>query len=356
MERKKSQVDNYCKQKSNKQAVTIVLLLALGVTMGISMLVGQYGISPLKCIRILLGVESADTTTLTMIRNILLHIRLPRTLAALLIGGALATAGLTYQCVFRNMLVSQDVLGVSTGACVGAAFAIVMDMSVHWIQGMAFGVGIFSVLLVFALAKMIKMDKTLSLILAGILISGLMSSVLGYIKYTANPETHLQNIIYWIMGDLSSVSMTQLGQIAIPLIICVLLIFFNRWKLNVFSFIDSEAISLGFNINVYRIMFIVASTTLVSLAVSIAGAIGWIGLVIPQLVRCVIGTDNTDTIGLSFIMGAEFLLLMDILNRLISKAELPISILTGIVGTPIFVICLFLKQKGENHGKYADGQ
>jgi iron complex transport system permease protein len=241
---------------------------------------------------------------------------------------------------------------VSTGACTGAAIAIVLDLSAYYIQGLSFITGLLSVIVVFLLARTIKTEKTLSLILSGILVSGLMASVLGYIKYMADPETHLQSIIFWTMGDLSSISIEQISQVVIPMAICVLLIYLNRWKLNFFCYSDGEATNLGFNIKLYRIIFLMAATILVSTAVSVSGSIGWIGLVIPQLVRTIVGTDNSDTVGLSFIMGANFLLLMDVINRLISAAELPISILTGLVGTPIFVICLLLKQRGEKLARH----
>ena len=352
METKKSQIDKYNTSKKHKRIITISLLVATVVLGCFSMLVGQFGISPFEAIKVILGISENDSAQIQTISSIILNIRLPRTIAAIIIGGVLAVAGVTYQCVFRNMLVSQDVLGVSTGACVGAAAAIVLNLSTYYIQGLSFITGILSVIIVFLLSKVIKADKTLSLILSGILVSGLMSSVLGYIKYTANPQTQLQNIIFWIMGDISTISLEQINQVIIPIIICVAVIFVNRWKLNFFCYSDSEATNLGFNIKKYRTIFIVCATVLVSLSVSISGSIGWIGLVIPQLVRTIIGTDNKNTVGLSFVLGADFLLLMDIINRLVSTAELPISILTGIVGTPIFVICLILKQRGERLSKY----
>lgn len=352
MEKRKSQVDNYILSKKRNTWITAALLFVLIILAVVSMLIGQYGLSPIKTIKILLGIQPTTQGELHTLSSIMLNIRLPRTIAAILIGGALAVAGITYQCVFRNILVSQDVLGVSTGACTGAAIAIILDLSVYYIQGLSFVTGLLSVVTVFLLAKAIKSEKTLSLILSGILISGLMASLLGYIKYTANPETHLQSIIFWTMGDLSSISLAQITQVVIPMAVCILLIYLNRWKLNFFCFSDGEAINLGFNIKLYRILFLISATILVATAVSVSGSIGWIGLVIPQLVRTIVGTDNSDTVGLSFIMGANFLLLMDVVNRLISTAELPISILTGIVGTPIFVVCLLLKQRGERLARH----
>ena len=352
MEKRKSQVDNYILNKKKIVRVTVILSIVLIVLAAISMLVGQYGVSPIPTIKILLGLKPASNNEIHTISSIMMNIRLPRTIAAILIGGALAVSGITYQCVFRNILVSQDVLGVSTGACTGAAIAIILNLSVYYIQGLSFITGLLSVAIVFLLARVIKTGKTLSLILSGILVSGLMASVLGYIKYMANPQTQLQSIVFWTMGDLSTISLTQIAQVVIPIILCILLIYLNRWKLNFFCYSDVEATNLGFNVKAYRIFFLVVATIIVSTSVSIAGSIGWIGLVIPQLVRTIIGTDNSDTVGMSFIMGSCFLLLMDVINRLISTAELPISILTGIVGTPIFVICLLLKQRGEKQVNY----
>lgn len=352
MEKKKSQVDKYRLNKTKKLKITITLLIVLIMMATVSMLTGQYGVSPFETIKILAGSKSVSENELYTLSSIMRNIRLPRTIAAILIGGSLAVAGITYQCVFRNILVSQDVLGVSTGACTGAAIAIILNLSAVYIQGFSFAMGILSVVAVFLLSRAIKTEKTLSLILSGILISGLMASLLGYIKYMADPQTQLQSIIFWTMGDLSSISMQQLIQVFIPMLICILTIYVLRWKLNFFCYSDEEATNLGFNIKLHRYIFLIAATILVSTAVSVAGSIGWIGLVIPQLVRTLVGTDNLDTVGMSFILGANFLLVMDIINRLISAAELPISILTGIVGTPIFIICLLLKQKGDKQNNY----
>lgn len=151
-----------------------------------------------------------NSTVSENFRNIIFNIRLPRTISSTVIGGILTISGLTYQCVFRNNLVSQDILGVSTSACVGAALGIVMGMSAVSIQFLAFAFGIVNILFVFLLSSRIKLDKTLSLVLSGILIGGAMSSVLGLIKYMANPETHLQAIVFWTMGDVSSVTYEQL--------------------------------------------------------------------------------------------------------------------------------------------------
>jgi iron complex transport system permease protein len=161
----------------------------------------------------------------------------------------------------------------------------------------------------------------------------------------ANPETQLQAIVFWTMGDISSISLEQLGFIAVPVTICSVILFLKSWDLNYFCFVDSEAKSMGFNIGRNRILFLACATVLVASAVSVSGSIGWVGLVIPQLVRLLIGTNNRYAMPLSFLMGSSFLLLVDIINRLISAAELPVSILSGLLGLPLFVVCWFVNAK-----------
>ena len=172
-----------------------------------------------------------------------------------------------------------------------------------------------------------------------------MSSVLALIKYMASPEKHLRDIVFWTMGDIASISIEQLGLIAIPVLIATVILFAKRWQLNYFAFGDTEAKSIGFNIGSNRVIFLGCATILVASAVSVAGSIGWVGLVIPQLVRLVIGTNSKNTMPMSFMMGSSFLLLVDIINRLISTAELPVSIISGLLGLPLFVVCWFVNAK-----------
>lgn len=343
MERKKLQINEFY-QKQNKDMFRIAVLFLVTVILFLtSLFIGQYGIKVVDAIKAIFFID--NSTQSESFRNIIFNIRLPRTISSAVIGGILAISGLTYQCVFRNNLVSQDILGVSTSACVGAAIGIVLGMSAVSIQFLAFAFGIVNILLVFLLSSRIKLDKTLSLVLSGILIGGAMSSVLGLIKYMANPETHLQAIVFWTMGDVSSVTYEQLLYIAFPVVVCTVIIFLKRWELNYFCYSDTEAKSLGINITMNRIIFIICSTVLVASAVSVSGSIGWVGLVIPQLVRIIVGTNNKYTVPLTFLMGSSFLLVVDIINRLISSAELPVSIISGIIGLPLFVACWFVNTK-----------
>ena len=337
------QIESYFSNKRKKKGLTLALLTVVLILGMVSLLVGQYGISLVQTIRYAFGLDNGREAEL--IRRIIVNIRLPRTISSIVIGGVLAICGLTYQCVFRNTLVSQDVLGVSTGACVGAAVGIVLGLPALGIQAVSFGMGILTIVLVFLLSSRIKADRTLSLILSGILVGGAMSSALALIKFLCNPERHLQDIVFWTMGDISSISMEQLAYVAVPIFICVLVIFLKSWHLNYFCYSDSEARSVGVNINLYRIIFIVCATVLVATAVSISGSIGWIGLVIPQLTRLIVGTDNRNTVPTAFLMGSLFLLTVDLINRTISAAELPVSIISGLLGLPIFIICWFINQK-----------
>lgn len=348
MEKKRLQNDIYVKNEMRQKITIIIFVIIMFFMIIVSLLIGQYGFSIVDTIRYLVNhTVNADKTD-TLIK-IIINIRLPRTLSSVLIGGSLAVAGATYQCVFKNTLVSQDVLGVSTGACVGAAMAIVLNLSTYYIQFVSFFAGIITVILVLILSKIVKREKTLSMILSGVLIGGLMSSVLGYIKYIANPNTHLPEIVYWTMGNIASIDIYQIGYIVLPIIMCNLIIFTRRWNLNYFCYSDEEAKSLGVNISKERIIFVVCATILVSSAVSVAGSIGWIGLVVPNLSRLLVGSNNKKIIPASFFMGSCFLTLVDIINRIVSAAEVPISILTGIIGTPIFVCCLLTNSSKQKY-------
>lgn len=343
MEKKKSQIEQLFQDKRKIVILIIALLIANVTLICISLFIGQYGMSFMETIKAMLGYNGIKEAEI--IRTIIVNIRIPRTVASVVIGGILAIAGLTYQGVFRNTLVSQDILGVSTSSCVGAALGIVLGLSTMQIQFLAFILGVANICLIFILSSSIKLDKTLSLILSGILIGGAMSSVLAMIKYMANPEIHLQAIVFWTMGDISSITMEQLGYIAIPVTICTVILFTRSWGLNYFCFIDSEAKSMGFNIGRNRVIYLACATVLVASAVSISGSIGWVGLVIPQLSRLLVGQNHRYTMPLAFFMGSIFLLVVDIINRSISAAELPVSIISGLLGLPLFITCWFINAK-----------
>ena len=253
-----------------------------------------------------------------------------------------------FQEIFKNDLASPDILGVSSGACVGAAIAIISGASTYMIQLGAFVTGIATVIVVYLLSHVFKGNATVSLLISGMLISGLMNSILGLIKYLANQETQLPSIIYWTMGDISGISIEQLGSVIVPMSICIVMMFILRWRLNYFNVLDSEAVSMGVNVTLLRVVVIVCSTILVGCAVSIAGTISWIGLAIPHMIKTIYGKNTRYSYPFSCIAGASFLLGIDVFGRLISTSEIPLSILTGIIGLVIFLVCLLIRRFERN--------
>lgn len=273
--------------------------------------------------------------------NMLLGVRLPRVLAAVFVGAALSLAGAVYQGVFKNPLVSPEFLGISTGACVGAAVAILMSFSAIFIQAFAFLGGISAVTLTLLIPKALKSSSNIMLVLAGIIVGGAMSSVLGFIKYIADPETQLASITYWQMGSFAYVDMNSLLYVLPFAVAAAFLILAMSWWVDILSLGENEAQMLGVSVGVMRGVFIVCATVLTASAVCIAGTIGWVGLVIPHLCRMIVGPANRVLLPSACFLGGIFLLTVDTATRLIGPAEMPISILTGIIGAPFYAWLLY---------------
>ena len=279
-----------------------------------------------------------------MARNVIMEVRLPRIIGALLVGAALAVAGGAYQGTFRNPLVSPDLLGVSSGACIGAAAAILVGAGTIGIQAAAFIGGIAAVACTCAIPKMLKRDSTITLVLSGIIVGGFCGSILGLIKYLADPETELPEIVYWQMGSLAKVDYGTLAYIAPVILASIAVILAMRWRINILSLGDHEAKALGVNLKLERGIVILFATLLTASAVSLAGTIGWVGLVIPHLARFVVGPNAARSLPVACLMAAGFMLVVDTLAR-ITGIEIPLGILTGFIGTPFF-IALLARQKG----------
>lgn len=327
--------------------VLLLFFILLTVT---SLTVGNYNdLSGSDVFQVLLGRLTGKKLTISnTAAAIVWNIRIPRTVSAILIGAALSTAGCCYQEIFQNDLASPDILGVSSGACVGAALGIIQGVSSTTIQLWAFSTGLVTVAMVYLLSSVFRGEKRVSLPISGILISGFMNSILGLIKYLANPETQLPSIVYWTMGDISTIHAEQLKSVMAPIVGCMLLLLALRWRLNYFSVAETVSVSMGIDIIKLRILCIVLSTILVGCAVSVAGTISWIGLVIPHLIKTLFGKNAAYTLPLSCLAGSEFLLFVDIIGRKISTSEIPLSILTGIIGLVVFFGCLFFRRAGQN--------
>ena len=328
----------------NKEILSIILLIFLPIFLFFaSFLLGRYPISPIDVINTILCPIFPQLEVSPTITTIVFEIRLPRIIAALIVGAALAMAGAAFQSIFKNPLVSSDLLGVSNGAGFGAALAIVLSGSNAVVQIFAFIFGLISVSVTYLISRAYKAGGILILVLSGVAISAFFNSLISAIKFVADPDDKLPEIVYWLMGSLASVTVDKLIMISIPIIIGFAILIALRWQMNLLAMGDEEAQSLGLNPSRVRLLVIAGCTLLTSAAVSVSGGIGWIGLVIPHMTRMIVGPDNRILIPASLSLGASFLLLIDNISRAFISIEIPIGILTAIIGVPIF---LYLLKKG----------
>ncbi|PWD85375.1 FecCD family ABC transporter permease [Ignatzschineria cameli] len=278
---------------------------------------------------------------------ILWHIRLPRVLTALVVGAALSLAGATYQGMFRNPLVSPDILGVSAGSGLGAVIAIYFDLPLIGIQIFAFLFGLGTVVLVYAISQAVRrLDPILALVLAGIAISALLGAGISLIKLLSDPYSQLTMITFWLMGSLTMTTMEDLLLVTPLFLISILPLFLLRWRMNLLSLDDEEALALGVNIRQLRLLFIIAATLMTSSVVAITGIIGWVGLVIPHMARLLVGPDFRRLLPTALFLGASFLIITDTIARSAFPIEMPLSILTAFIGAPFFIGLLI--QGGRN--------
>lgn len=320
---------------------TVFFLLLLFCVLG-CLCIGKYTISPGECLHILAGkLFHLQGDWQAMDEKLLMGVRFPRVMAAVLVGAALSLSGAVYQGIFKNPLVSPDFLGVSSGACIGAAMAILLSCSAGWIQLFAFAGGIGAVALTVLIPKAMRSDSNIMLVLSGIIVSGAMSSILGFIKYIADPQTQLAAITYWQLGSFAYIdAQALLGILPLSGIAAAVLLAMSWW-INILSLGEQEARSLGANVGLLRGLCIVCATILTAGAVCISGTIGWIGLVIPHFGRMLIGSDNRGLLPTVCFIGGMFLLIVDTTTRIIGPAEMPISILTGIIGAPFYAWLLY---------------
>ena len=295
-------------------------------------------------LRQLLGLSPMPQSWDAMAENVIYTLRLPRVAAAILVGGSLSLSGASYQGVFKNPLVSPDLLGVSTGACVGAAIAILLHLNATGIQLLAFGFGLLTVLLTVSIPRLMRNDSLTMLVLSGVIVSGIMGSIMGVIKYVADPETELASITYWQMGSLAKITNSDVLSVSLPILGAMALLIAIRWQINLLSLGDREAKTLGIRIGLTRNIIILCSTLLTACAVCLCGTIGWVGLVIPHLGRILVGPDNIKSIPVSCVLGSIFMLLIDTVARAATTLEIPLSILTGLIGAP-FYLYILVKQR-----------
>jgi len=273
-------------------------------------------------------------------------VRLPRILAALLIGASFGGTGTAFQAIFKNPLVDSNILGVTSGAGFGAALALLL-MGTGWqVQLSAFLFGLAAVSLAFAGSRLYKTTPLLVLTLMGILIGSLFSSLTALIKYVADPLDTLPAITFWLLGSLASITWEKIGLLAVITMSGLILLWLVRWRLNVLSLGEVEAQSLGMNPTQLKLIIIIISTLMTASAVSVSGVIGWVGLVIPHAGRLLVGPDHKYLLPVSISLGGIFLLLIDNIARTLLPGEIPLGVLTGLIGVPIFIVLLRHKQTG----------
>jgi iron complex transport system permease protein len=315
----------------------------------VALFLGTYDLSPLQVLRSLAeGVGLLPGITDSSEQAIVFDIRLPRVLLAALVGIALSASGVTLQGIFRNPLVDPYILGISAGAALGCALSVGFVPEVP-VQILAFVFGVLAVMLAYTMAKTQGDISRLPLILSGVIMSAFFTAMLSIVKFLVDPMK-LQSIVFWLMGSFALADWKLVGIAAMGIGLGMLPLLLMRWRMNVMSMGEDEAKALGINVRRDRIIFIAAATLSVSIAVSVSGIIGWVGLMVPHLIRMIAGPDHKRLLPLSMAGGAAFMIVADTIARNLTNYDIPVGIITAIIGAPFFV---YLMKKGgkESWGK-----
>lgn len=325
----------------------IVLLVLLIIIFIFSFALGRYPVPPGQLLEVLAAqVFTLEQNWCPTVETVIFQVRLPRVLAAILVGAALSTAGAAYQGMFKNPLVSPDILGASAGAGFGAAMGIYFSFSMVGIQLMAFIGGLIAVGLTYGISLRIKHDPMLALVLSGIMIGSLFNAAISAIKYIADPYDKLPAITFWLMGSLASITSRDVYVVLTPIVLGGSLLYLLRWRLNVLAMGEEEARVLGINTRLMKTIVIICCTLMTAASVSISGMIGWVGLVIPHLARMIVGPNYRVLLPASILLGGGYLLLVDDLARLLASMEIPLGILTALIGVPFFLYLLLNSKWG----------
>ncbi|WP_119681554.1 FecCD family ABC transporter permease [Indioceanicola profundi] len=321
-------------------AVLLLVLIAFGV--------GAYPISPVDLLAsVWARLTSASSGLAPAAETVIWQVRLPRVAAALMVGAALATAGAAYQAMFRNPLVSPDLLGVSAGASLGAILGIVLSLPLVLIQGFAFAGGLVAVGVVYAVGAAVRgHDPVLLLVLAGIAVGALLSAAISMLKVLADPYDQLPAITYWLLGSLASTTPLDAWSIAPALLLGLVPLWLLRWRMNLLTLGEEEARALGVETGRLRLLYVAAATLVTAASVSIAGAVGWVGLLVPHVARMLVGPDFTRLLPAAALTGAGFLLAVDTLARTMAAVEVPLGILTACLGAPFFLWLMASGRRG----------
>lgn len=326
------------------QVFLVLLLLAVSI---VSLMSGQMRIEPGTVVEVLASrVFLLDVTWPETIESVIIDVRLPRLLAGLLIGAGLSISGAAFQGLFRNPLVSPHILGVSAGAGFGAALAILFIGNIVAVQLLSFVFGLIAVWMTYALSRMYRSTPVLMLVLAGIIVGALFSAGTSLLKYVADPVNQMPSIVFWLLGSLNNAcnrDIAVVGPIIVAGIVCLYLI---RWRINLLTMGEEDARSLGVDTARIRGVIILSATFISAAAVCISGIIGWVGLVIPHIGRILVGADNKHLLPVATLIGAIYLVAVDTIARTAIETEIPIGILTAMVGAPVFAYLLRKNRPG----------
>ncbi len=323
---------------------TIGIFVTLGVLSVLAVTLGHYTVSIEEIVAVIFPKFSEGVAISDNARRVILNIRIPRVLLALIAGAGLSTAGAAFQALFANPLATPDTLGVATGASFGAALGILLGFKSAGIQFTALAAGILAIILVYYISRVRGTSSVVMIVLSGLVVSAFFSACVSLIKYIADPQDVLPAITFWLMGSMSSITQETVFMGAPFIIAGIAIIYILRWKLNIMTLTDDEARSLGVNVKLIRAIIIIASTTITASVVSMCGLISWVGLLIPHIARMIFGNNNKSVIPACIGLGAIFLLVVDTVARTATGSEIPVSILTSVIGAPVFI--LLLRQTG----------
>ena len=321
------------------------IIIAL-IVMLLSLSIGRYSLTMTQVVNILLEPALGLKPNITDVeRQIIWSVRMPRVLLAFCAGAGLALSGAALQGVFHNPLVDPHVIGVSSGAAFGGTLAILLSFSSPLLLLSTFVFGLLALLLVFLINASFTHRNVLALVLSGIILSGFFSALVSLLQYLADTEEKLPSIVFWLLGSFATANWDKLTLITPLLLIAITLLLKMRWQLNALSLGDQDAKTLGIPIVRIRWLILVCCAVIVSLQVAVSGNIGWVGLIIPHIARMLVGADHRKLLPLSLVIGGCYMILVDDLARMITSAEVPLGIITALLGTPIFAWLLYRTQR-----------
>jgi iron complex transport system permease protein len=325
----------------------LLLALLLVVVAALSLMLGRLRIPPGQIVAILasriLHLERTWTPTL---ESVLFDVRVPRLLAGVLVGGGLSVSGASFQGLFRNPLVSPHILGVSAGAGLGAALAILFFGNIAAVQVLSFAFGLLAVMMTYGLSRVYKTTPVLMLVLSGIIVGALFSAATSLLKYIADPVNNMPSIVFWLLGSLNNASNKDMVVVGPIIVVGTAILLLIRWRINLLAMGEEDARALGVDTGRIRVAIIICATMISAASVSIGGIIGWIGLVIPHIGRLLAGPDNKVLLAVATLVGAIYLVTVDTIARTAMETEIPIGVLTAMVGAPIFAYLLRKNRSG----------